>query len=100
LLLLLGHTTMYCALTTSMLLVFQPFMLFAFNINPTSTCSCGLCDHAPAPAAPHPTPPLLLLPSTPPPVQASRRVPWDQVSPADKLLLTTRQIREKYVYKK
>lgn len=33
-------------------------------------------------------------------LQASRRIPWDAVSPADKLLLTVRQIREKYVYKK
>eukprot|EP00878_Enallax_costatus_P006385 GHUV01006696.1.p1 GENE.GHUV01006696.1~~GHUV01006696.1.p1 ORF type:complete len:133 (+),score=20.24 GHUV01006696.1:226-624(+) len=32
--------------------------------------------------------------------RASRRIPWDSVSPADKLLLTTKQIREKYVYKK
>ncbi|KAF8073236.1 hypothetical protein HT031_000897 [Scenedesmus sp. PABB004] len=32
--------------------------------------------------------------------RASRRIPWDAVSPADRLLLTTRQIREKYVYKK
>jgi hypothetical protein len=34
------------------------------------------------------------------PLQASRRIPWDALSPADKLLLTVRQIREKYVYKK
>eukprot|EP00775_Hariotina_reticulata_P002979 gene2979-3262_t len=32
--------------------------------------------------------------------KASRRIPWDDVSPADKLLLTTKQIRDKYVYKK
>lgn len=32
--------------------------------------------------------------------RASRRIPWDAVTPADKLLLTVRQIREKYVYKK
>jgi hypothetical protein len=33
-------------------------------------------------------------------LKAARRIPWEAVSPADKLLLTTRQIREKYVYKK
>jgi hypothetical protein len=34
------------------------------------------------------------------PSQASRKVPWDEVMPVDKLLLTRRQIREKYVLKK
>eukprot|EP00879_Flechtneria_rotunda_P003410 GHRR01003638.1.p1 GENE.GHRR01003638.1~~GHRR01003638.1.p1 ORF type:complete len:133 (+),score=39.51 GHRR01003638.1:135-533(+) len=32
--------------------------------------------------------------------RASRRIPWEAVTPADKLLLTIRQIREKYVYRK
>lgn len=30
----------------------------------------------------------------------SRRIKWEDVTPADKLLLTTKQIRFKYVYKK
>jgi hypothetical protein len=33
-------------------------------------------------------------------LQASRKVPWDDITPADKLLLTPRQIRQKYVLSK
>lgn len=33
-------------------------------------------------------------------LQASRRIPWDNVTPVDKLLLTKKQIREKYVIRK
>ncbi|GBF89103.1 hypothetical protein Rsub_01820 [Raphidocelis subcapitata] len=32
--------------------------------------------------------------------RASRKIPWDDVTPVDKLLMTRRQIREKYVLKK
>jgi len=32
--------------------------------------------------------------------RAARRVPWDEVTPVDRLLMTARQIREKYVLRK
>ena len=32
--------------------------------------------------------------------RAARKVPWDEVTPVDRLLLTRRQIRDKYVTKR
>jgi hypothetical protein len=32
--------------------------------------------------------------------RASRRVPWEEVTAADRLLMSARQIREKYVLRK
>ena len=32
--------------------------------------------------------------------RAARRVPWEEVTPVDRLLMTARQIREKYVLRK
>ena len=32
--------------------------------------------------------------------RAARRVPWEEVAPADRLLMSPRQIREKYVLRK